>query len=57
MWRICYDYRGLNVIRRPAVEQLPHIYALLDNTRESRFFTKLNLANTYHQLRVRPADR
>ncbi len=24
-WRICYDYRGLNAITRPAVEQLPHI--------------------------------
>jgi hypothetical protein len=24
-WRICYDYRGLNAISRPAVEPLPHI--------------------------------
>ena len=29
-WRICYDYRGLNAITRPAVEPLPHIDALLD---------------------------
>ena len=28
-WRICYDYRGLNAITRPAVEPLPHIDALL----------------------------
>ncbi len=42
-WRICYDYRGLNAISRPAVEpQLPHtgIDALLDGTRGSCFFTK-----------------
>jgi hypothetical protein len=32
-WRICYDYRGLNAITRPAVEPLPHIDALLDATR------------------------
>ena len=48
-WRICYDYLGLNAITRPAVEPLPHIDALL--------FTKLDLASSYHQLRVRAADR
>ena len=56
-WRICYDYRGLNAITRPAVEPLPHIDALLDGTRGSRFFTKLDLASSYHQLRVRASDR
>ena len=58
-WRICYDYRGLNAITLPAVEPLPHIDALLDSTRGSCYFTKLDLASAYHQpeLRVRPADR
>ena len=56
-WRICYDYRGLNAISRPAVEPLPHIDALLDSTRGSCFFTKLDLASSYHQLRVRASDR
>ena len=56
-WRICHDYRGLNAITRPAVEPLPHIDALLDGTRGSRFFTKLDLASSYHQLRVRTSDR
>ena len=56
-WRICYDYRGLNSITRPAVEPLPHIDALLDGTRGSRFFTKLDLASSYYQLRVRASDR
>ena len=56
-WRICYDYRGLNAITRPAVEPLPHIDALLDGTRGSCFFTKLDLASSYHQLRVRAEDR
>ena len=54
---ICYDYRGLSAITRPAVEPLPHIDALLDGTRGSRFFTKLDLASSYHQLRLRAADR
>jgi hypothetical protein len=56
-WRICYDYRGLNAITRPAVELLPHIDALLDATRGSSYFTKLDLASSYHQLRVRASDR
>ena len=51
-WRICYDYRCLN-----AIEPLQHIDALLAGTRGSRFFTKLDLASSYHQLRVLPADR
>ena len=53
-WRMCYDYRGLNAITRPAVETLPHIDALLDGTRGSRFFTKLDLASSFHQLRYGP---
>ena len=55
---ICYDYRCLNraAITRPAVEPLPHIDALLDGTRGSRFFTKLDLASSYHQLQVLATD-
>ncbi len=56
-WRICYDYQGLNAITRPAVEPLPHIDALLDWTRGSCFFTKLDFASSYHQLRVRTSDQ
>ncbi len=55
-WRICYDYsdRGFNAIsrRRPAVEPLPHIDALLDGTQGSCFFTKLDLAKLW----VRASD-
>ena len=55
-WRI-YDYRGLNAVTRPAVEPLPHIDALLDGARGSRFFIKLDLPSSYHQPRLRAADR
>ena len=57
-WLICEDCRGLNAIT--AVEPLQHIDALLDGTRGSRFFTKLDLASSYqwpyHQLRAMAAD-
>ena len=39
------------------MEPLPHIDALLDGTRGSCFFKKLDLASSYHQLRVRDSDR
>ena len=56
-WHICYDDRGLNAITRPALEPLSRIDALLAGTRGSCFFTELDLASSYHQLRVRAADR
>jgi hypothetical protein len=56
-WRICYDYRDLNAITRPAAEPLPHIDVLLDGTRGSCYFTKLDLASSYHQLQERASDR
>jgi hypothetical protein len=40
-----------------SAQQLPHIEALLDCTRGSLFFTKLDLASSYHQLRVQASDR
>jgi hypothetical protein len=40
-WRICYDCRGLNAITEPQVEPLPHIDAILDETRGAKWFTKL----------------
>jgi len=55
-WRICYDYRGLNAITEPLVEPLPHIDALLDETRGAQWFTKFDLAQGYHQVRIREAD-
>jgi hypothetical protein len=50
-WRIRYAISLL------AVEPLPHIDALLDGTLGSCFFTKLDLASSYHQLRVLVSDR
>ena len=44
--RICYGYQGLNTITWSAVEQLQHLDVLLDGTRESSFFSKLDLTST-----------
>ena len=56
-WRLCYDYRGLNAITEPLVEPLPHIDTLLEQTRGCAFFSKIDLASAYHQIRLRTSDR
>ena len=53
-WRICYDYRGLNAITEHLVEPLPHIDVILDETKGARWFTKFDLAQSYHQVRISP---
>ena len=52
-WRLCYDYRGLDAITEPLVEPLPHIDTLLEQTRGGAFFSKIDLALAYHQIRLR----
>ena len=51
-WLLFYDYRGLNAITEPLVEPLPHIDTLLEQTRGSAFFSKIDLASAYHQVRL-----
>jgi hypothetical protein len=50
---ICCYYWGLITISWPTVELLQHIDALLDGTLGSCFFTKLDLASSYHKLQRR----
>ena len=58
-WRFCQDFRGLNAITQRSVEPLPHVDQLVDETRGSRFFSKLDLASAYrdHQFRIREEDQ
>ena len=44
LWRICYDYQGLNAITEPLVEPLQHVDAFLDETRGACWFIKFDLA-------------
>ena len=53
---ICYNYRSLNAITVPLVEPLPHIDVLLDESRVAQCVTKFDLAQGYHQVRIREAD-
>ena len=54
--RLCVDYRGLNKITRKNRTALPLISAILDRLGKAKLFTKLDLKDAYHRLRIRKGD-
>ena len=54
--RLCVDYRGLNRITIKNRTPLPLISETLDRLRRARRFTKLDLKDAYHRLRIREGD-
>jgi len=55
--RMCIDYRTVNAITVKDHYPLPHIEDLLNSMHGSCWFTKLDLAAGYHQIRIATADR
>ncbi len=55
--RFCVDYRELNSVTKADTFPLPQIDDLLDQIRDSRFFSTLDLAASYWQIRVEPGSR
>lgn len=50
--RLCVDYRGLNRVTIKNRYPLPLIDELLDRLRTAKWFTKIDLRNAYHQIRI-----
>lgn len=55
-WRIYVDYRELNKITMKNWYHLPRIGDLLYQLKNVVYFTKLDLHNDYHQVRIAEQD-
>jgi hypothetical protein len=55
--RLCVNYRGLNAITPKNQYLLPYINKLIDYLVNTKFFTKLDLRDVYHRIRIRKGDK
>ncbi|USP79372.1 retrotransposon nucleocapsid protein [Curvularia clavata] len=54
--RLCVDYRGLNNITLKNCYLLPLIMESLDRLAEAKFYTKLDVREAYHRVRIKEGD-
>ena len=55
--RLVCDFRALNKLIKRNNTSLPHITELLARLGKAKFFTKIDLKSSYHQILIRPEDR
>jgi len=54
--QLCVDYRELNDITKKDRYPLPLIGEALDRLQGANFFTKLDIKDAYHNIRIREGD-
>ena len=54
--RLCVDYRGLNAVTKKARYPLPLIGEALDRLSTAKYYTKLDIKDAYHNIRIRNGD-
>ena len=54
--RLCVDYRGLNKITVKNRHPLPLINESLDRLAKAKFYTKLDVKEAYHRVRIQEGD-
>lgn len=55
--RLCVDYRGLNKVTRKNRYPLPLIPEIIDRLAGAKVYTKLDLRDAYHRIRIEEGDR
>jgi len=54
--RLCADYRALNEVTKKDQHPLPLISEALDRLGAAKYFTKLDIKDAYHNIRIREGD-
>jgi hypothetical protein len=54
--RLCVDYRGLNKVTIKNRYPIPLVSEMLDRLSRAKVFTKLDLRDAYHRLRIKEGD-
>jgi hypothetical protein len=54
--RLVFDYRALNKNTVKVTSTIPNIQELLNRLSQAKYFSKIDIASGYHQIRIRPQD-
>ena len=55
-WRLCGDFRRLNLVTEPDVYLLPNMLDFAAKAAGCTVFSKIDLRKGYHQIPMNPAD-
>jgi len=55
--RLCVDYQALNYVTKKDRYPLPLIGEALDRLQTAKYYTKLDIKDAYHNVRIKKGDK